>query len=172
MVIASFTKTIRQAGTPPKYVICDKGTQFWCKRFKRWCKRRKIKPRSGAVGHYGSIAVVERFIRTLKDEGFRPILVPPNLRKMRAEANAIAAWYNTCRPHTTLGGRTPAEAYRRIAPANKRPRWEPRKRWPRDAGCAGPEAKTRGDPDVCLELILTYLDGQKHLPIVKPRCAA
>jgi transposase InsO family protein len=36
-VIAFLAKTIRQTGTPPKYVICDKGTQFWCKRFKRCC---------------------------------------------------------------------------------------------------------------------------------------
>ena len=77
-IIAFFAKTIRQAGTPPKYVICDKGAQFWCTRFKRWCKRRKIKPRFGAVGQYGSIAVIERFIRTLKDEGLRRIHVPLN----------------------------------------------------------------------------------------------
>jgi len=34
----------------------------------------------------------------------------------------IIAWYNTPRPHTTLGGRTPDEAYRRIAPANNAPK--------------------------------------------------
>jgi len=124
-VIAFLAKTIRQAGTPPKYIISDKGTQFWCKAFKRWCKRRKIRPRFGAVGQYGSIAVIERFIRTLKDEGFRRILVPLTLRKMRAEANAIIAWYNTCRPHTALGGRTPDERYRRIPAACRRPRFEP-----------------------------------------------
>ena len=68
-VIAFLAKTIRQTGTPPKYIICDKGSQFRCKHFKRWCKRRKIRPRFGAVGQYGSIAIIERFIRTLKDEG-------------------------------------------------------------------------------------------------------
>jgi hypothetical protein len=48
-------KTMRENKAKPKYVICDKGSQFWCKAFKRWCRRRKIKPRFGAVGHYGSI---------------------------------------------------------------------------------------------------------------------
>jgi hypothetical protein len=48
------------------------------------------------------------------------------LGKMRAEANAIIAWYNTCHPHTALGGRTPDERYRRVASACQRPRWEPR----------------------------------------------
>ena len=69
-------KTMLENKARPKYVLCDKGPQFWCKAFKRWCRRRKIKPRFGAVGQYGSIAVIERFIRTLKDEGLRRILVP------------------------------------------------------------------------------------------------
>jgi len=56
--------------------------------------------------------------------------------------------------------------------ANKRPRWEPRKRWPPDASCAGPKAKTRGHPGVRLQLIVTYLDDQRHLPIVKFKRAA
>jgi transposase InsO family protein len=56
-VTAFLASTIRNAAKP-KYIICDKGTQFWCKAFRRWCKRRKIKPRFGAVGQYGSIAVM------------------------------------------------------------------------------------------------------------------
>jgi len=171
-VIAFLAKTIRQAGALPRYIICDKGTQFWCKRFKRWCKRRKIRPRFGAVGQYGSIAIIERFIRTLKDEGLRCILLPLRERTLRKEINRWAVWFNAHRPHTPLGGKTPDEAYRRIAPANKRPRWEPRKRWPRDAGFAGPKAKTCSNPGVLLELVVTYLDDQKHLPIVKLKRAA
>jgi len=165
-VIAFLANTIRQAGTPPRYIICDKGTQFWCKRFKRWCKRRKTKPRFGAVGQYGSIAVIERFIRTLKDEGLRRILVPLTLPKMRAEADAIIAWYNTCRPHTTLGGRTPDERYRRVASACRRPRWEPRPNWPSDSSCASPVVKVRGKPGVNLQLVVDFHQGRKHLPIV------
>jgi len=166
LVIAFLAKTIRQAGTAPKYIICDKGTQFWCKRFKRWCKRRKIRPRFGAVGQYGSIAVIERFIRALKDEGLRRILVPLDLRKMRAEANAIIAWYNTCRPHTALVGRTPDERYRRIPAACRRPRFEPRPHWPGNSPCASPPAKVRGEPGVNLQLVVDFHQGRKHLPIV------
>ncbi len=119
-----------------------------------------------AVGQYGSIAVIERFIRTLKDDGLRRILVPLTLEKMRAEANAIIAWYNTCRPHTALGGRTPEERYRRIPAACRRPRFEPRPRWPAASGCASPPAKVRGDPGVRLQLHVDWLAGQKHLPVV------
>ena len=68
-------RTIRQAGTTPPHLICDKGSQFWCDDFKAWCKRRDIKPRYGAVGRHGSIAIVERFIRTMKQEGTRRMFV-------------------------------------------------------------------------------------------------
>jgi len=73
------------AKAKPKYIICDKGPQFWCDGFKAWCKRKHIRPRFGAIGKYGSIAVIERFIRTLKDEGTRRIVVPLRRRDMRTE---------------------------------------------------------------------------------------
>ena len=160
------------AKAKPKYIICDKGSQFWCDGFKAWCKRRKIWPRFGAVGKYGSIAVIERFIRSLKSEGLRRILVPLRKRAFRQEAQSYVDWFNNHRPHTALGGRTPDEAYRRIAPAHKRPRWEPRRQWPRHAGCAGSKAKLRGDPGVRLALVVTYLEGQRHLPLVSLKKAA
>ena len=171
-VIAFLAKTIRQAGTAPKYIISDKGSQFWCKRFKRWCKRRKIKPRFGAVGQYGSIAIIERFIRTFKDEGLRRILVPLNQRQMRAEVNAIIARYNTCRPHTALGGRTPDERYRRVASACRRPRWEPRSDWPSDSSCASPQVKVRGKQGINLQLVVDFHQDRKHLPVVTLRQVA
>ena len=41
---------------------------FRCDGFKCWCRRKTIRVRYGAVGRHGSIAVIERFIKTLKDE--------------------------------------------------------------------------------------------------------
>jgi hypothetical protein len=34
---AFLARVISVAGAKPKYVICDKGPQFWCDSFKRWC---------------------------------------------------------------------------------------------------------------------------------------
>ena len=110
---------------------------------------------------------MERLIRTLKDEFLRRMLLPLRERSLRRLTNSWIAWYNGHRPHTALRGRTPDEAYRRIAPANTRPRWEPRSRWPRDADCAGPNAGIRGAPGVRLELVVTHIDERKHLPVVK-----
>jgi len=92
--------------------------------------------------------------------------VPLNLRKMRTEANAFIGWYNTDRPHSWLGGRTPDERYRRIAVACRRPRFEPRPQWPVASGCASPPAKVRGEAGIKLPLAVAWHEGPKHLPIV------
>jgi transposase InsO family protein len=60
-------RMITRAGAMPKHLICDKDCIFWCDGFKCWCRRRRIRPRYGAVGQHGSIVLVERFIRTMKD---------------------------------------------------------------------------------------------------------
>ena len=56
---------ILRSGQSPRHLVCDKGSQFWRKGFKAWCKQRRIRPRFGSVGQYGSIAVIERFIRSM-----------------------------------------------------------------------------------------------------------
>jgi transposase InsO family protein len=61
-------RVIRKAGAAPKYLITDHGKQFAADTIKRWCRRRGIGQRFGAVGKYGSLAVIERLIRTIKDE--------------------------------------------------------------------------------------------------------
>jgi transposase InsO family protein len=70
-VTAFLRRPIRKACATPKYLICDRGPQFWCD----GCKHHGIRPRFGAVGQHGSIAVVERFIRSLKEEGPRRTLI-------------------------------------------------------------------------------------------------
>ncbi len=65
-VRAFLGRAIHEARAGPKYIVSDKGVQFWSEGFKRWCRRKGIRPRFGAVGRRGSIAVVERLILTLK----------------------------------------------------------------------------------------------------------
>ncbi|MBL7215780.1 MAG: transposase [Phycisphaerae bacterium] len=52
---------------------------------------------------------------------------------MRQEIACYAHWYNKHRPHQSLKGATPLEIYEGVTPANQRPRYEPRRRWPVDA---------------------------------------
>ena len=65
-ITASLDLAIANVGKAPRHIISDKGKQFFCKAFKDWSKSHGIRPRFGAVGKHGSIAVVERFIRSMK----------------------------------------------------------------------------------------------------------
>ena len=156
----------------PKYIVCDKGSQFWCHGFKAWCKRKGIEPRFGAVGKYGSISLIERFIRSMKSEGLRMLAIPLQLQKMRAKISLYVAWYNGYRPHQALNGRTPDELRRGAVPANRRRRYEPRKRWPTEGRCAAPQASIKGERDVRLGLRVDFFEGRRHLPVVELRSAA
>ena len=165
-------RVIHTTGTATRHLISDKGSQFWPNAgYKRWCQRRGIKPRFGAVGQHGSIAVVERLIRTLK-EGIRRIVVPFRRNEMRRELLSLVEWYNEFRPHMTLRGRPPNEVYFGRFPANRRPRLEPRPHWPRGSPCAVPQVLVAGQPGDKFVLELRQHDGRAHLPIVKLRRAA
>ena len=163
---------MHQAKAKPKYLICDKGKQFWCQGFKDWCQREGIRPRFGAVGQHGSIAVVERFIQTVKVECTRRLLVSLRAKTFRQELSWFTVWYNEHRPHTTLGGRTPDEVYFHQRPANRSPRFEPRALWPRPAPCALPQVLVKGQPGVRIELEVSYQHSRKHLPVATIRRAA
>ena len=165
-------RTIHAAGAAPKHLICDRGRQFDCHGFRRWCARRGIQLRYGAVGRHGSIAVVERCIRTLKEMLRLLVLVPLRAAAFRKELSLIVEWYNAFRPHSALAGRTPDEVYFAKFPAHRRPRFEPRAKWPRGSPCARPWALTRGRPGARLELDVAFHGGRKHLPIVTLKRAA
>jgi len=156
-------RAIRTNGQAPHYVVTDKGVQFWCRSFKCWCKRRGIRPRYGAVGEPASIAIVERFIRSMKYECLRCLLVPLSLPAMRRELDLYASWYNTRRPHMALGGKTPREVHEgRTA---RRRRFEPRPKWPHGIR----RRRAGGDK---FRLDVSYVEGRKHLPVIKLRHAA
>ena len=91
-------RAIDEAGTAPKYLISDKASQFWCAEFMGWRDRKGITPRFGAVGKKGSIAVIERFIRSLKRECMSEILVPLCERAILRELELYADWYNEHQP--------------------------------------------------------------------------
>ncbi len=129
-------RTMHSAKAKPKYLVCDKGVQFWNEGFRHWCKRKNIKPRFGAIGKHGSIAVVERFILTLKTLLGCLLLIPYRRERFLQELAAIVEWYNQHRPHEWLGGKTPDEVYYGCHPANRKPRFEVRSRWPRGSPCA------------------------------------
>ena len=145
----------------PAHIVSDQGAQFRVD-YRAWCAGRGIKTRYGAVGRYGSVAIIERFWRSLKAETFGPRLVPVGTPEMRAALSGYIGWYNAERPHQGLGGATPLERASGGMPAKDRPRLDPRARYPDTA-----LVKLRKRRPTHLRLRLTRPDGAPHLPVVR-----
>jgi putative transposase len=166
-------RAIHGAGTAPKYLISDKGSLFWpTAGYRCWCRRRGIRPRFGAVGQRGSIAVIERFFKTLKYELLDGLHIPLRAATLRWELSLRIGWYNEHRPHRSLRGRTPNEVYFSRLPAHRRPRLEPRPHWPRGSPCARPQVLVAGQPGGRFALDVEVHGGYRHLPIVRLRRVA
>jgi hypothetical protein len=99
----------------------------------------------------------------MKAECTSRILVPLADEVIRHELALFAVWYNEHRPSQALGGCTPREIYEGLAPARGRSRMEPRPAWPRDPG---------SHPVAGLRVVVGYLEGREHLPVVELREAA
>ena len=163
----------RMVGRWPRHLLTDHGVQFTAGEFGAWCVRRGILQRFGAIGKYGSLAVIERFIKSMKNECTRLLPVVPLARAaFGRELDHYVAWYNAERPHSRFGARTPDEIYFGSFLACRRPRFESRARWPRRSSCAMPHALVRGRPGAVVDLIVEYRDGRTHLPIVAFRRVA
>lgn len=157
-------RAVQRAGRSPRHMITDQGVQFQGA-YLAWCRRRLVSPRFGAIGKKGSIAVVERFIRSMKDECFRRIPVPFELAAFRRELDAYLGWYCETRTHTALGGSTPEDRLRRRG--RDAPAIEPRARYPLGRGKRR-RRRLRGK----LVLVIGYAEGRSHLPVVTLREAA
>jgi putative transposase len=171
-VRAFLGRVIHANQAKPKHLVSDQGPQFACRKFKPWCRKKGIKPRFGALGQHGSIAVIERLILTVKQNLAWLPLVSLRRRAFHRELTELTSWYNSHRPHMSLGGRTPDEVYHRRRPANGQPRFEPRPLWPRPSTCARPVTLAKGQPGVRLQMEITFQGGHRHLPIVTLKRAA
>ena len=171
-VTAAMDRIMDAEQVRPKHLIVDQGPEFKCEHFENvWCKARNILPRFGAVGKRGSVAVVERFHRTLK-EILRLITIPEDQTEFEREVGCAIDWYNEHRPHETLGGKTPNEVHFSRPPANEQPRIEPRQKWPRGSPCAKPQVDIQGDPGDAMILEIDCHEGRRHLPVIRARRVA
>jgi transposase InsO family protein len=160
-------RAISKAKKAPRHIVCDRGSQFDSDAFRKWCKKTGIqRPRYGRIGKHGSIAVVERSILTIKCLLMLMPFISYRREEFARQLLDTAQWYNESRPHTWLGGKTPNEMYHGTFPANRRPRYETRAKWPRGSPCAHPWALVRGSPGVKLALDVSFYRGHKHLPII------
>jgi hypothetical protein len=103
----------------------------------------------------------------------------PSVQRVAADADSVyiirnGEHWQTLRPNAApaLEVATPDEVYFGGFPANRRPRFEPRARWPRRSPCATPHALARGRPGTVVELDVAYRSGRRHLPIISLKRAA
>lgn len=160
----------KNAGRAPVHIVTDRGPQFR-EEYRDWCSLHGVRPRYGALGKHGSIAVLERFWRSLKTEMLRRLrLVPTAMPVMVAEVDAYLRWYHEHRPHQGLGGKTPNEVIRGGVAARETPRLELRPNWPLSRGSPSPLVSRRVEGVLLLDARLA--EGREHLPIVRVREAA
>jgi len=158
----------RRAGRAPKYTVSDQGSEFG-EEYLEWCDDHEVRARFGAVGRHGSIAVEERYIRTLKEEGLAHEFVPLRQTAFCASLARFEDWYNEVRPHSSIGGATPDDVFHRRRPANRRRRFEPRARYPAKGACAAPWAPARAKIGARLDLVATSFQGARHLAQIEIR---
>jgi len=100
-----------QSLNPLRHLGTDRGAQFTSQVSRRTVKTLAIRHRYGAIGRTGSIALIERFFRTLKTTArlrSRPALLRADLEQRLV---LVFAYYLWQRPHQSLGGATPGEVY-------------------------------------------------------------
>ena len=107
--------------------MSDQGTQFTAGIFER--ALGTIPHRFGAVGHSGSIALIERFWKTLKDSLRLPFFRPLTLTDLQERLAYAVFHYGFYRPHTGLHAMTPAEAFFQWPAAHERAKSPPRAVW-------------------------------------------
>lgn len=141
----------------PKHFVSDQGPQFTDAGFRAALARLGIRQRHGAIGRVGSIAVIERFWRTLKSLGAFRVFPPLTRSDLESRLRRVLLYYSVFRPHQGLAGGSPAEVYlgRDAVPrfAGSPPRGRPGER--------------RGE----CPFAIAYLDREERLPILTRRAA-
>ena len=101
----------------PETIVSDNGTEFTSMAILRWSQERQVGWHYIAPGKPMQNGFVESFNGRLRDECLNETLFT-SLVHARAVLNAWKEDYNTVRPHSSLGGRTPAEIAAKACPGH------------------------------------------------------
>lgn len=163
MVVAVMNELITQYGAPTS-TLTDNGLVFTTRlaRFKgarggfeKLLSPHGITQKNGRPGHPQTQGKIERFHQTLKRFlTARPR--PATLEDLQALLIQFQDWYNTARPHRSLGRRTPEEAYTALPKAGP-------------AQALSPEWRSRTDRvDSRGAVSIRYAGKLRHLGIGRP----
>jgi len=155
--IARFVSGAARRHGRPAHFVSDRARCFTAKTFHRRLRRLEVKQRFGAVGRKGSIALIERLWRTLKETLGLKLLRPLIAEDLRRKVELGLIHYAHFRPHQALGGATPAEIYFGKVPAHLSAIPPPRGR-PRQAVTVP-------------RFEISFLDAERRLPVLFRRAA-
>jgi transposase InsO family protein len=155
--IARFVSKAAKRHGRPAHFISDHARCFTGQIFRRKLLRLGVKQRFGAVGKKGSIALIERLWRTLKDTLGLRLLRPSAAEDLAATVEMGLVHYAHFRPHQALGGATPAEVYFGRTPAH--------------LSAIPPPRGRPGEGPMDSPLRVEYLDAQRLLPVLFQRAA-
>ncbi len=141
----------------PRHFVSDQGPQFTAQLFKDTLKELGIRQRFGAIGKSGSIALIERLWRILKDFLLLRSLKPLVQNQLEKRLDLGLIYHAFFKPHQGLNGATPAEVYFGKMPAHTLATAPPR-------GRAG-----EGSTSPPFEIF--YLDPLRFLSVLEAKAA-
>lgn len=134
MVVTVMTELISRYGAPMS-TLTDNGLVFTTRLarykgarggFEKLLAAHGITQKNGRPGHPQTQGKIERFHQTLKRFlAARPL--PDTIDDLQTLLTEFQTWYNTQRPHRSLGRRTPEQAYTALPKAT--PTGPPRSEW-------------------------------------------
>jgi transposase InsO family protein len=155
--IARFVSRTAKRHGRPAHFVSDRARCFTGQIFRQKLLLLGVKQRFGAVGKKGSIALIERLWRTLKDTLGLRLLRPLAAEDLMEKIELGLVHYAHFRPHQGLGGAMPAEMYFGRTPSHLSAIPPPRGR-PREGSM---------DPPLRVE----YLDAERLLPFLVRKAA-
>jgi transposase InsO family protein len=141
----------------PAHFVSDQARCFKGQVFRRQLRRLGVKQRFGAVGTKGSIALIERLWRTLKDTLGLRLLRPLVAEDLMEKIDLGLIHYAYFRLHQALGGATPAEIYFGRTPAH--------------LSAIPPPRGRPGEDPMDLPFRVDYLDAERMLPVLVRKAA-
>jgi transposase InsO family protein/DNA-binding XRE family transcriptional regulator len=150
--VARFVSMTAKRHGRPAHFVSDQARCFKSRLFRSRLRKLGVKQRFGAVGKKGSIALIERLWRTLKDTLGLRLLRPLVAEDLMKKIELGLVHYGYFRPHQALGGATPAEIYFGRQPAHLSAVPPPRG-WPGD-GPSEPQFR------------IVFLDPERRLPVL------
>jgi transposase InsO family protein len=155
--MASFVSRTAKRHGRPAHFVSDRGRCFTGHIFRCALERLGVKPRFGAIGKKGSIALIERLWRTLKDALGLRLLRPLAAEDLAAKIEVGLVHYAHFRPHQGLGGATPEEVYFGRTPAH--------------LSAIPPPRGRPGVGSTDLPFRIDYLDAERLLPVLVRKAA-